>query len=96
MGQRRLGPHFAIGAWVIAEVVRFGFVQIGSLGGGSGISLLTDVVRGMADGRAARKSLTNWLALGIMLLAPRGLWGLITRWRRVTLFSPARPIKPMV
>lgn len=74
---RLSGPHFAIGTWVIAEVFRLGFAQISSLGGGSGISLPTDIVRGMADGRAARESLTYWLALGIMLVVVLGIWGLM-------------------
>lgn len=74
---RLSGPHFAIGTWVIAEVFRLGFAQISSLGGGSGISLPTDIVRGMADGRAARESLTYWLALGIMLAVVLGIWGLM-------------------
>jgi branched-chain amino acid transport system permease protein len=71
---RLSGPYFAIGTWVIAEVFRLGFAQIGSLGGGSGISLSTDIVRNMADGRAARESLTYWIALGIMLFVVFGIW----------------------
>lgn len=71
---RLSGPHFAIGTWVIAEVFRLGFAQIGNLGGGSGISLPTDIVRNMADGRAARESLTYWIALAIMLAVVFGIW----------------------
>lgn len=71
---RLSGPYFAIGTWVIAEVFRLGFAQIGSLGGGSGISLPTDIVRNMADGRAARESLTYWIALTIMLAVIFGIW----------------------
>jgi branched-chain amino acid transport system permease protein len=71
---RLSGPHFAIGTWVIAEVFRLCFAQIGNLGGGSGISLPTDIVRNMADGRAARESLTYWIALAIMLAVVFGIW----------------------
>ncbi|MGH1371709.1 branched-chain amino acid ABC transporter permease [Planktotalea sp.] len=71
---RLSGPYFAIGTWVIAEVFRLSFAQIGSLGGGSGISLPTNIVRDMADGRAARESLTYWIALAIMLAVVFGIW----------------------
>lgn len=71
---RLSGPYFAIGTWVIAEVFRLCFAQIGNLGGGSGISLPTDIVRNMADGRAARESLTYWIALAIMLAVVFGIW----------------------
>ncbi|PTA97701.1 MULTISPECIES: branched-chain amino acid ABC transporter permease [unclassified Sulfitobacter] len=74
---RLSGPYFAIGTWVIAEVFRLGFAQISSLGGGSGISLPTNVVRDMADGRAARESLTYWIALAIMLVVIFGIWFLM-------------------
>ena len=74
---RLSGPHFAIATWVIAEVYRLSFAQIGRLGGGSGISLPTDIVRGMADGRAARESLTYWVALAILLFVFFGIWALM-------------------
>lgn len=74
---RLSGPHFAIGTWVIAEVYRLSFAQISALGGGSGISLPTDIVRGMADGRAARESMTYWIALAIMLAVIFGIWVLM-------------------
>ena len=74
---RLSGPYFAIGTWVIAEVFRLGFAQISSLGGGSGISLPTNIVRDMADGRAARESLTYWIALAIMLAVVLGIWVLM-------------------
>lgn len=74
---RLTGPHFAIGTWVIAEVFRLSFAQISSLGGGSGISLPTDIVRNMADGRAARESLTYWVALAMVLVVVLGIWVLM-------------------
>lgn len=61
---RLKGAYFAIGTWVIAEVFRLTFAQVSALGGGSGSSLPTAIVRGMADGRAAREALSYWLALG--------------------------------
>jgi branched-chain amino acid transport system permease protein len=61
---RLRGAYFAIGTWVMAEVFRLSFAQISALGGGSGSSLPTDIVRSLADGRDARESLSYWLALG--------------------------------
>jgi branched-chain amino acid transport system permease protein len=74
---RLSGPYFAIGTWVIAEVFRLGFAQVGSLGGGSGISLPAGIVRNMADGRAARESLTYWIALAIVLTVIFCIWFLM-------------------
>ncbi len=65
---RLRGAYFAIGTWVIAEVFRLSFAQLGALGGGSGVSLPTAVVRGMADGRAAREALSYWLAFGAVVV----------------------------
>lgn len=62
---RLRGAYFAIGTWVIAEVFRLGFAQVGALGGGSGTSLPVGVVRSLADGRDAREAVSYWLALGI-------------------------------
>ena len=64
---RLRGAYFAIGTWVIAEVFRLSFAQISALGGGSGSSLPVNIVRSMADGRAAREALSYWLALGIAI-----------------------------
>ncbi len=61
---RLKGAYFAIGTWVIAEVFRLSFAQVTALGGGSGTSLPVGIIRGMADGRAAREALSYWLALG--------------------------------
>jgi len=71
---RLSGPYFAIGTWVIAEVFRLGFAQVSALGGGSGISLPTAMVKAMATGRAARESLTYWIALALMLTVVLGVW----------------------
>ncbi|MEN8934808.1 MAG: branched-chain amino acid ABC transporter permease [Planktotalea arctica] len=65
---RLRGAYFAIGTWVMAEVFRLSFAQVSALGGGSGTSLPTDIVRSMADGRSAREALAYWLALGAALI----------------------------
>lgn len=62
---RLRGAYFAIGTWVIAEVFRLGFAQIGALGGGSGSSLPVAVARMLGDGRSEREALSYWLALGV-------------------------------
>ena len=65
------GAYFAIGTWVLAEVFRLGFAQLGALGGGSGISLPVGIVTGIAAGRDAREMLIYWtgLALAVGALA---------------------------
>ena len=45
---RLRGAYFAIGTWVVAEVYRLLFAQVGTLGGGSGQSLPAAVVRSIA------------------------------------------------
>lgn len=65
---RLRGAYFAIGTWVMAEVFRLVFAQVSALGGGSGTSLPTDIVRSMADDRSAREALSYWLALGAALI----------------------------
>jgi branched-chain amino acid transport system permease protein len=74
---RLSGPYFAIGTWVIAEVFRLGFAQIAALGGGSGISLPTSMVKAMAADKTARESLTYWIALGLVLIVVFGVWFLM-------------------
>jgi branched-chain amino acid transport system permease protein len=65
---RLSGAYFAIGTWVIAEVFRLSFAQIGSLGGGSGSSLPTSVIREIASGRDAREAIIYWTALVLALV----------------------------
>ena len=64
---RLRGAYFAIGTWVVAEVFRLGFAQVHALGGGSGTSLPTSIVKSMASSRSAREALSYWLALGAAL-----------------------------
>ncbi|MBZ0129120.1 MAG: branched-chain amino acid ABC transporter permease [Rhodobacteraceae bacterium] len=65
---RLRGAYFAIGTWVMAEVFRLSFAQISALGGGSGSSLPTNIVRSMAASRDGREALSYWLALGAAVL----------------------------
>ncbi|SLN51461.1 leucine/isoleucine/valine transporter permease subunit [Aquimixticola soesokkakensis] len=64
---RLRGAYFAIGTWVMAEVFRLSFAQFSALGGGSGTSLPVDIVKSLADGRAAREAAAYWLALGVVV-----------------------------
>lgn len=71
---RLYGPNFAIGTWVVAEVVRLLFAQWKALGGGTGTSLPREAVRDMAGVSLLRDffgmkpaqasdAITYWLAL---------------------------------
>jgi branched-chain amino acid transport system permease protein len=59
------GAYFAIGTWVFAEVLRLGFAQVSTLGGGSGTSLPTSVVSAMAASRAWREIMIYWTGLAL-------------------------------
>lgn len=74
---RLRGAYFAIGTWVMAEVFRLSFAQVSVLGGGSGTSLPTDIVRSLADGRAEREALAYWLALGAALIVVTAVYLLL-------------------
>ncbi len=56
---RLQGGYFAIGTWVIADVFRLSFANMGFVGGGSGTSLTA--LRGIE--KATRESVTFWMAL---------------------------------
>ena len=58
---RLRGGYFAVGTWVIAEVFRLLVIQIGWLGGGSGVSMVSV---GQID-RSTRESVVFWLALAV-------------------------------
>ncbi|WP_120633583.1 branched-chain amino acid ABC transporter permease [Ruegeria sp. EL01] len=73
------GAYFAIGSWVIAEVVRLSIAQWKALGGGTGTSLPRDAIREMActswvrdlfgvSASAARDILLYWCALAVAAL----------------------------
>jgi branched-chain amino acid transport system permease protein len=57
------GGYFAIGTWVIAEVLRLTVANISAVGGGSGTSLIA--LRGIE--RATREALTFWLCLAALV-----------------------------
>ena len=58
------GAYFAIGTWVVAEVFRLGFAQVTALGGGSGTSIPSDVVR-LLGPKAVREATVYWTALAL-------------------------------
>ncbi|MBM7473663.1 branched-chain amino acid ABC transporter permease [Subtercola frigoramans] len=62
---RLVGGYFAIGTWVIAEVVKLIITQFPSLGLGSGISLYAM----SAFDRDLRIAVSYWIALGVTVLA---------------------------
>lgn len=62
---RLRGAYFAIGTWVVADVFRLAFAQVSALGGGSGMSLPLDIVRAIAESRAAREAILYYTAIGL-------------------------------
>ncbi|WP_216587809.1 branched-chain amino acid ABC transporter permease [Streptomyces brasiliscabiei] len=69
---RLRGGYFAVGTWVIAEVVRLIVVRFDSLGAASGRSL-SDVT---AD-PVLRRAFTYWLALAVMAAAVLGTYAVL-------------------
>ena len=69
---RLRGGYFAVGTWVIAEVVRLIVVRFDSLGAASGRTL-SDVT---AD-PVLRRAFTYWLALAVMAAAVLGTYALL-------------------
>ncbi|WP_275786569.1 branched-chain amino acid ABC transporter permease [Pararhizobium gei] len=66
---RLYGAYFAIGSWVFAEVLRLSFAQVSALGGGSGSSLPTSVIAGIASSREWREILIYWTGLALAVAA---------------------------
>jgi branched-chain amino acid transport system permease protein len=64
---RLYGAHFAIGTWVLAEVLRLLFTLVKPFGQGTGMSLPISVVHAIAENRATREIIIYYvgLALGI-------------------------------
>ena len=61
---RLVGGYFAIGTWVLAEVVRLIVVQFPQIGGGSGVSLAA-----MSDlPKELRIAFSYWIALGAAVI----------------------------
>jgi branched-chain amino acid transport system permease protein len=65
---RLRGAYFAIGTWVVAEVLRLLASQISPLGGGSGISLPVGIVTSIASDRQGREFMLYWLSLLLLLI----------------------------
>ena len=90
------GAYFAIGTWVIAEVVRLLVAQWKTLGGGTGTSLPRTATKDMwfvdliEDGlgvrsAAARDILAYWLALTLALATIGGIYWLLRTRRGLAL-----------
>jgi branched-chain amino acid transport system permease protein len=80
---RLRGAYFTIGSWVVAEIFQQVFLQVDTVGGGSGISLPAAIVRLIATGRNAREFLVYWIVLAMMtvilaliVFLLRSRWGL--------------------
>ncbi len=92
---RLQGAYFAIGTWVVAEVVRLLVAQWKSVGGGTGTSLPRDArdflgvetVEALLDVRAsaARDIVTYWLALVLAVLTIGGIYWLLRTKRGLAL-----------
>jgi len=67
---RLQGGYFAIGTWVIAEVLRLTIANIAAVGGGSGTSLTA--LRGIS--RATREHVTYWMALACVVACIGGVY----------------------
>ena len=76
---RLQGAYFAIGTWVVAEVFRLVFAQLGviGLGGGSGISLPASVMQTLSATKFWREASIYWIALFLGLGALALVYGLL-------------------
>lgn len=84
------GAYFAIGSWVIAEVVRLFVAQWKAVGGGTGTSLPRDAVRNLAgtewvrelfgvSASAARDIIFYWIALAAAVVFVSVVYALLRR-----------------
>jgi len=73
---RLRGAHFAIGTWVIAEVLRLIFTLVRPFGQGTGMSLPISVVRAISENRTARELILYYfsIALGVGSVVLVFLW----------------------
>ena len=62
---RLRGAYFTIGTWVIAEILMQIFQQLPAVGGGSGLSLPTALVKSISDSRDGREFLIYWIFLAL-------------------------------
>jgi branched-chain amino acid transport system permease protein len=76
---RLQGAYFAIGTWVVAEVFRLVFAQMGvvGLGGGSGISLPAKVMQTLAVNKFWRETSIFWITLFLGIGALALVYGLL-------------------
>jgi len=85
---RLQGAYFAIGTWVLAEVLRLSVAQFKTLGGGTGTSLPRAAMRNLWGSEwvkelfdvktaAARDILTYWLALALAVATIAGIYRLL-------------------
>ncbi|MCY4302643.1 MAG: branched-chain amino acid ABC transporter permease [Aestuariivita sp.] len=92
------GAYFAIGTWVIAEVMRLGVAQWKAVGGGTGTSLPRSATRDMwfVDGisvlfdvktSAARDILAYWLSLFLMVTTIAVIYWFLRTRRGLALFA---------
>ena len=92
---RLQGAYFAIGTWVVAEVVRLSMATWKTLGGGTGTSLPrtandfwgTAAVEALFDvsAAAARDIVTYWLALALAVVTTFGIYALLRSRRGLAL-----------
>ncbi|HEX6707469.1 MAG TPA: branched-chain amino acid ABC transporter permease [Albitalea sp.] len=80
---RLQGGYFAIGTWVIAEVLRLSFANLSIVGGGSGTSLTA--LRGIE--RATRERTTFWIALACVVAAIAGVYLFLRSKRGLALLA---------
>lgn len=92
---RLQGAYFAIGTWVVAEVVRLSVAQWKALGGGTGTSLPpaardfwgVEAAEALFDvsAAAARDIVTYWLALALAIATIGGIYWLLRTKRGLAL-----------
>lgn len=73
------GAYFAIGAWVVAEVLSLTVSQSVALGGGSGLSLPPEIVRSIAATPFQRDTLIYCVSLVLGLGSVLMVYGLLRR-----------------
>lgn len=80
---RLSGGYFAVGTWVIAEVLRLTIANVSVVGGGSGTTLTA--LRGID--KATRESVTYWMALACVVAAVALVYGFLRSKRGLALLA---------
>ena len=65
---RLRGAYFAVGTWVLSEILALVVTLDPTLGAGSGMSLTPAIVRQISPDRAGRDLIVYWIALGIVAI----------------------------